>query len=107
MSKNSSNDLHFPNEKAEADWYHTPEGQAHLQKTARFTRFRNVPPTKAELQALLEQAEQARAALLKPVGIRLPQGYIDRAKRYAEKTGQGYQTILKDIIGEGLDRLGA
>jgi hypothetical protein len=99
--------LHFPNEKAEADWYHTPEGQAHLRKTARFKGFRNVPPTKAELQALLEQAEQARAALLKPVGIRLPQGYIDRAKRYAEKTGQGYQTILKDIIGEGLDRLGA
>ena len=107
MSKNSSNGLHFPNEKAEADWYHTPEGKAHLRKTARRIGARNVPPTKAELQALLKQAEQARAELLKPVGIRLPQGYIDRAKRYAEKTGKGYQTILKDIIGEGLDRLGA
>ncbi len=107
MSKNSSSGLHFPSEKAEADWYHTPEGKAHLRKTARRIGARNAPATKAELQALLAHAEQARAALLKPVGLRLPQGYIDRAKRYAEKTGQGYQTILKEIIGEGLDKLGA
>ena len=106
MPKNSTKGLTFPNEKAEADWYHTPEGKAQSRRSSQRVA-RNVPPTKAELRALWEQAEKARAALLKPVGIRLPQGMIDRAKRYAEKTGKGYQTILKDLIEEGLDRLGA
>lgn len=102
MPKNSTKGLTFPSELAEADWYHTPEGRAHLRKTARTIGARNVPPTKAELQALLKQAEQARAELLKPVGLRLPQGDIDAAKRLAAKTGKKYQAILKEIIHEGL-----
>jgi hypothetical protein len=112
MSKNSTiTRPKFGSEKEEADWYHTPEGHAYslqsLKKAAREgrLRFRNgttgKPPTAAEVKQLLEQA---RAQLLKPVNLRLPQGDLDAAKRLAEKTGKGYQTILKEIIHEGLQR---
>ena len=95
----------FESEKEEADWYHTPEGRAYMvesfKKAMREGRVkvRNKPTDPAALEKLLEQA---RAALLQPVNLRLPQGDLDAAKRLAEKTGKGYQTILKEIIHEGL-----
>ena len=114
MSKNSIKDLSFPNEKAEADWYHTPEGKAHmlrsLKKASRegTIRIRNVasdkPPTKAELKQLIELAQAARAEMTQAISIRIPTKDLEAAKRLAEKTGKGYQTVLKEIIHEGLQR---
>ncbi len=112
MSENSTiTRPKFKSEKEEADWYHTPDGQAYalasFKKAARAGRLRfrsgttGKPPTAAEVKTLLEQA---RAQLLKPVNLRLPQGDLDAAKRLASKTGKGYQTILKEIIHEGLHR---
>ena len=112
MSKNSTPGLSFPNEKAEADWYHTPEGKAYLLRSLKSAsregriRLRNgasdKPPTKAELKELIALAEQARAEMTQAISIRVSNADLDRAKRLAEKTGKGYQTILKEIIHEGL-----
>lgn len=113
MSKNSKiTRPDFKSEKEEADWYHTPEGRVYMsqsfKKAAREGRLRirngasTRPATKADLEQLIALAEQARAAVLQPVNLRLPQGDLEAAKRLAEKTGKGYQTILKEIIHEGL-----
>ncbi len=58
-------------------------------------------PTPAELRELLDEA---RNGGLTAISLRLPQGDLDAAKRLAAKTGKGYQTILKEIIHEGLQR---
>ena len=105
MSKNSTvKRPKFKNEAEEADWYHTPEGHAYsiqtLKKAAREGKIRvHNKPSAAELQKLLDEA---RAQLLRPVSIRLSEADLDAAKRLAAKTGKGYQTILKEIIHEGL-----
>ena len=115
MPKNSKMTMPtFKSEKEEADWYHTPEGRAYMsqsfKKAAREGRLRirngasTKTATKTDLEHLIALAEQARAAVLQPVNLRLPQGDLDAAKRLAEKTGKGYQTILKEIIHEGLQR---
>ena len=48
--------------------------------------------------------EVAQAAMTTSISIRLPQGDIDAAKRIAAKTCKKYQTILKELIHEGLER---
>jgi hypothetical protein len=49
-------------------------------------------PRAAEIKQLLAQA---RARLLQPVNLHLPQSDLDPAKRLAGKTGKGYQRGLK------------
>ena len=48
--------------------------------------------------------EEARTAVTQPITLRLSTGGLEAAKALAEKTGKGYQTILKEIIHEGLQR---
>lgn len=109
MSKKSTDNLTFSNEQAEADWYHSPEGHAHslrtLKKAVRERKvvIRDGSQMKRTDRVAVEQLlAEARAAMTQPVSLRLPVGDLDAAKRLAEKTGKGYQTILKEIIHEGL-----
>lgn len=111
MSKKSSDNLTFANERAEADWYDSPEGRAHSLRTLKkAVRERKVviregsQMKRADRTAVEQLLLEARAAITQPVSLRLPVGDLDAAKRLAEKTGKGYQTILKEIIHEGLKR---
>ncbi len=134
MPTKSTTKPKFKSEAEEADWYHTKEGREHarrtLQKaihkgtiiveeklsihessklareTGKLVIMRNGSSMKPTDPAVLERLlEEARGAITKPVSLRIPQADLDAAKRLAEKTGKGYQTILKDIIHEGLRRV--
>ena len=111
MSKKSTDNLTFANEQAEADWYHSPEGRARsLQVLKKALRERKLmirdgsQMKRTDRVAVQQLLSEARAAMTQPVSLRLPVGDLDAAKRLAEKTGKGYQTILKEIIHEGLKR---
>ncbi len=123
----------FKNEKEEADWLASPAGREHarrsFQKAIRKGRIivnkklsileasrlakstgkvvvrrkgSGVRPTDpAVLQKMLEEEQ---ASMTKAVSLRISQGDLDAAKRIAEKTGKGYQTVLKEIIHKGLQR---
>lgn len=99
-------------EGEEAAWYATPEGQRVTEREfRRAIRQGEVEVCRdgekirrtdvAKLRLLLEQA---RANITTPVSIRLPVGDLEAAKRVAEKRGIGYQTLLKELIHNGLTR---
>jgi hypothetical protein len=63
--------------------------------------FTHKPSDSSVIQAIIDRAAQ-RAT--QAISIRIPVADLEAAKRLAEKTGLGYQTILKDLIHEGLRR---
>jgi predicted DNA binding CopG/RHH family protein len=99
----------FASEAEEAEWLDahadelddyfdplTPEQEAaHLQELEGLQR---TPPEKlAELDA------RARAKT-EQIALRVPVSDLEQARALAERRGVGYQTLLKMIIREGLDR---
>ena len=118
----------------EVEWYHSKAGRAHAtrvvqkairkgklvideklstreaaelaKKTGKVLILRNgsnVKPTDpAVLQKLLDEA---RGSITKAVSLRIPLADLEAAKKIAEKIGKGYQTVLKEIIHEGLARV--
>ena len=123
----------FKNEAEEADWLSSAVGRRYVSRkfrdalrkgiiqsearsfdeqmaeiknsqgrAVRFPHGMDVKPTDpAVLQKLYDQAV---AAITKPVSIRIPVNDIAAAKALAEKRGIGYQTLLKEIIREGLSK---
>jgi predicted DNA binding CopG/RHH family protein len=57
--------------------------------------------------ALLRQLmERAKESATRAISIRVPIADLERAKQIAEKTGVGYQTVLKQAIRAGLRKAG-
>jgi hypothetical protein len=95
----------FKNEAEEGDWWDSPAGRRfaseHMNESVRNgtakiksgVKMKRTDP--AVLQALVDRvaAKQTQA-----VSIRLPNGDIGAAKKIAQKTGIGYQTVLKEIM---------
>ena len=55
---------------------------------------------------VLEQLmEQAKESATRSISIRIPITDLERARRVAEETGVGYQTVLKQAIRDGLKRV--
>ena len=50
--------------------------------------------------------EQAKKSATRSISIRIPITDLERARRVAEETGVGYQTVLKRAIRDGLKRAG-
>lgn len=50
--------------------------------------------------------EQAKLNATHSISIRVPIADLEQAQRIAEKTGVGYQTVLKQAIRRGLKRTG-
>ena len=46
-----------------------------------------------------------KAKQTQSVSLRIPLADLEAAKKIAEKTGIGYQTVLKEMIHEGLQRV--
>jgi len=74
----------FRSEAAEADWWYE---NRHIVEEM----FRDAWP---ELYAKKTQSV--------PVTLRLDRAELEAARRLAGKTGMGYQTLLKKLIGIGL-----
>lgn len=55
---------------------------------------------------LSKKTEALRKPLSQKVMIRIPVDDLDRARRQAARKGIGYQTYIKILLREGLDRQG-
>jgi hypothetical protein len=100
-------------EAEEADWHATPEGRRRTQREfARALRDGTLSRSPGlEIQKsgrnLLEQLlEEAKQNASRAISIRIPIADLEHAKRIAERTGVGYQTVLKRAIREGLKKAG-
>jgi predicted DNA binding CopG/RHH family protein len=88
----------FKNESEEADWWASPAGRTYLQKKAKEAKAKGVKFVGSPLVARLNEKSTTQIA------IRLPGADIERARKIAERKGIGYQTLLKMIVHEGLER---
>lgn len=105
--------LHKSSANTEVDWYASPEGRRQTQReferalkdgTPVHSTGSRLPRTNpAVLRTLLAQA---KANATRPVSIRLSIADIERAKSVASPKGTGYQTVLKEAIRQGLQRVG-
>ncbi|MBM3727853.1 MAG: hypothetical protein FJW40_20820 [Acidobacteria bacterium] len=87
----------FASEDAEADWWASAEGRAFL--AAQPAKPAGTVQTGSKLVARLVKAGTVQIAL------RLPSPDLDKARRIAERKGIGYQTLLKMLVHEGLERM--
>ncbi len=81
----------FASESAEASWWASPAGRAFLK---------GQPPSaaKAKGSPLVKKLGSVQIAL------RLPGPDLAQARAIAERKGIGYQTLLKMLVHEGLQR---
>lgn len=91
----------FKSESEEADWLASEEGQNVVEKLFELaekagTLKRGVPPA---LSRHLKKTEPTKL-----LSIRYPESDIQRAQAVAERKGLSYQSYIKMLLREGLDR---
>jgi hypothetical protein len=86
----------FKNEAEEARWWddRMPVVEENLVEA-----LKTGTAGEGTAQRVLREARRS-----KNVTIRMPETEIERARRLAEKKGLGYQTYLKRLLQEALDR---
>lgn len=87
----------FASEGAEAKWWASIEGRTFLKQHAM------VRTAKKQGGSLLV-AKLARASSVQ-IALRLPSPDLEKAREIAERKGIGYQTLLKMLVHEGLERV--
>jgi hypothetical protein len=97
----------------EADWYRTPQGRRQTQrefaralKDKTLIRSTGSKVAKTDSRVLQELIDQAKQNATRAISIRVPIADLEEAHRIAERTGVGYQAVLKQAIREGLKRAG-
>jgi hypothetical protein len=88
----------FRNESEEADWWASTEGRAYARKKAKGAQAGGTRFSGSSLVAGLNKKSSTQIA------IRLPGADIQEARKIAARKGIGYQTLLKMIVHEGLER---
>jgi len=84
----------FATESDEADWWASDEGRA-------FLRQQKAPANKRTGSALVSKLAGAGSV---QIALRLPTPDLARAREIADRKGIGYQTLLKMLVHEGLQR---
>ncbi len=87
----------FASEREEANWWASAAGRQFLKAQA--ARPSKKAATGSKLVAKLAKANSVQIAL------RLPSPDLAKAREIAERKGIGYQTLLKMIVHEGLQRV--
>jgi predicted DNA binding CopG/RHH family protein len=87
----------FKTESQEADWWASAEGRSFLKKKSRELQARGVEPAGSKLVVGLKRESTQ-------IALRLPDSDLERARKIAERKGIGYQTLLKMLVHEGLER---
>jgi predicted DNA binding CopG/RHH family protein len=89
----------FNSEAAEAEWWYRNRDMItrDLKEAAKTGAVKVL--TKARLRERLQASATSRN-----ITIRMQEGDIERARRLAEKKGIGYQTYMKILLREALDR---
>jgi hypothetical protein len=103
-----------PKAKAgEADWYASPQGRLQTQrefarafKEGTLIRSTGSKIARSDPRVLEQLMEEAKRNATRSISIRVPIADLEQARQIAEKTGVGYQTVLKQAIREGLKRAG-
>jgi hypothetical protein len=100
-------------EAEESAWYATPEGRRQTEREftralrdGTLSRSAGLRIAKTDSKILERLLEQAKESATRAISIRIPVADLERAKRIAEETGVGYQTVLKQAIREGLRKAG-
>ncbi len=88
----------FKNESEEADWWASAAGRAYVERKSKEARMKGIKFSGLPLVAQLNRKSSTQIAL------RLPESDIQEARKLAGKKGIGYQTLLKMIVHEGLQR---
>ena len=113
MPRKSTDVMKFKANAEEADWYATPQGRRQTQREfARALKDRTLIRStgskiaKSEPNVLLQLMEEAKRNATRSISIRVPIADLEQAQQIAERTGVGYQTVLKQAIRKGLKRAG-
>jgi predicted DNA binding CopG/RHH family protein len=88
----------FRNESEEADWWASPAGGVYVKQKSATARSKG---TKVAGSSVVAKANK-RASV--EIALRLPEADIKQAREIAGRKGIGYQTLLKMIVHEGLQR---
>jgi predicted DNA binding CopG/RHH family protein len=91
----------FKTESREADWWASAEGRAFLKKKSKESRTKEMEPAGSRLVARLNQERTGGST---QIALRLPVADLEHARKIAERKGIGYQTLLKMLVHEGLER---
>ncbi|MBV8706354.1 MAG: hypothetical protein JO182_08255 [Acidobacteriaceae bacterium] len=88
----------FKSESEEADWWASREGRELVKQGSAKLEARKAKPKGSPLVASLNRKNSIQIAL------RVPETDLVEARRIAERKGIGYQTLLKMLLHEGLQR---
>ena len=113
MPRKSTNVVKSKVDAGEADWYATPQGRRQTQrefarafKEGTLIRSTGSKIARSDPRVLEQLMEEAKRNATRSISIRVPIADLEQARQIAEKTGVGYQTVLKQAIREGLKRAG-
>ena len=88
----------FKNESEEADWWASRAGRTFVQRKAEEARAQR---RKVRGLPLVQELNREKSI---QIALRLPGSDIERAREIASRKGIGYQTLLKMLVHEGLER---
>jgi predicted DNA binding CopG/RHH family protein len=91
----------FKTESEEAEWWASTAGRSHVKRKSRAQHAKGVRAAGSPLVAELSRKRKSTQ-----IAIRLPEADIAQARKIAERKGVGYQTLLKMLVREGLQREG-
>jgi predicted DNA binding CopG/RHH family protein len=88
----------FKNESDEADWWASSKGRGFVKQKSTEPASKTKKSEGSPLVAQLNKTGSVQIAL------RLPETDLAEARRIATRKGIGYQTLLKMLLHEGLER---
>jgi hypothetical protein len=88
----------FKTESEAADWWSSSAGRAFVKKNSAASTADQKPPKGSPLVSSLNKSSSVQIAL------RLPETDLAAARMIATRKGIGYQTLLKMLVHEGLER---
>jgi hypothetical protein len=113
MPRKSTDVMKLKANAGQTDWYATPQGRrqtlrefARALKDGTLIRSTGSRIARSDPRLLEKLMEEARRNATRAISIRVPVADLERAQQIAEKSGVGYQTVLKQAIREGLKRAG-
>ena len=91
----------FKTESEEAEWWASTAGRSYVKRKSRAQHAKGAKVAGSPLVAELSRKKKSTQ-----IAIRLPETDIAQARKIAERKGIGYQTLLKMLVHEGLEREG-
>jgi hypothetical protein len=88
----------FKSESEEADWWASAAGRNYVKRKSKAALAKGIKPSSSGLVTRLNAQKSHQIA------IRLAESDIEQARKLAGRKGIGYQTLLKMIVHEGLQR---